>query len=89
MRILRGGIALALLAAASTMWSGSARADGTATQAAQQCPLYGGWVLYRLPVGGSGGIESAYFTTRGDCVNYFVLHSIYAFVATVYSNPHP
>jgi len=57
--------------------------------AALQCPIYGGWILYRTPVGGSGGIEGKYTASHGDCVNFFMQHPDYYFVASVHPNERP
>jgi hypothetical protein len=89
MRILRRTLIIAAIVAAGIGWQTGARADESAPAAGVSCPQYGGWVLYHQGPGGSGGIEGAYSSSHGACVSFFVLHPDFAFIAVVYSNPHP
>lgn len=89
MKALRVGVALLAMAVASIALTTRVQADGGLDQAAQRCPQYGGWLLYRLPAGGSGGIASLYTGSHGDCVAFFAQHPDYQLVAVTAPNPPP
>lgn len=88
-RVVHVALALLALTVASLMAPFQARADAGQSQVASDCPQYGGWLLYRVPDGGSGGIRSLYTRNQGECVAFFAQHPDAEFVGVTLPNPRP
>lgn len=88
MRALRAGVIAVAVVVGLGSWTGG-HADGTISFLGQNCPAYGGWVLYHSGPGGSGGIEGVYTASHGDCVSFFVQNPGSTFITVVAPNPQP
>lgn len=87
-RALRAeAVAIALVAGAGI--ASGVNAGSSTAFLGQNCPAYGGWLLYHSGDGGSGGIQGVYTATHGECVSFFLQNPNDTFIGVVNENPQP